>query len=176
MWSAHAVNCPDCGAIMEPVAARNYLHCAHCGNCEFPEETGDGIHVTGERVEMSCPLCPKPLLAAVIEGETVAYCERCRGFLTFLSNFGVIVAKRRATHGPHEQRFDPFDPAELKRVIHCPICKTKMDTHPYMGGGNTVVDTCERCESIWLDAGELAIIERYIPHDLSSQPSFGEDE
>jgi Zn-finger nucleic acid-binding protein len=39
-----------------------------------------------------------------------------------------------------------------------------MDTHPYFGGGNAVVDTCERCGLIWLDAGELPIIERYIPH------------
>jgi hypothetical protein len=39
-----------------------------------------------------------------------------------------------------------------------------MEAHPYFAGGNAVVDTCERCQLIWLDAGELAIIERYIPH------------
>ena len=39
-----------------------------------------------------------------------------------------------------------------------------MEAHPYFGGGNAVVDTCERCGLIWLDAGELAVIERYIPH------------
>jgi Zn-finger nucleic acid-binding protein len=39
-----------------------------------------------------------------------------------------------------------------------------MDAHPYFGGGNAVVDTCERCGLVWLDAGELAIIERYVPH------------
>ena len=39
-----------------------------------------------------------------------------------------------------------------------------MEAHPYFGGGNAVVDTCEHCGLIWLDAGELAVIERYIPH------------
>jgi hypothetical protein len=39
-----------------------------------------------------------------------------------------------------------------------------MDTHPYFGGGNVVVNTCERCSVIWLDAGKLALIERYLPY------------
>ena len=78
--------------------------------------------------------------------------------------FGVIVTKRRALHGPHENRTSPFDPSELKRVLTCPNCQQRMDTHPYFGGGNAVVDTCEGCGLIWLDAGELAIIERYLPH------------
>jgi hypothetical protein len=45
-----------------------------------------------------------------------------------------------------------------------------MDTHPYSGGGNAVVDTCEECGLIWLDAGELAIIERFIPHHHHIEP------
>jgi hypothetical protein len=48
-----------------------------------------------------------------------------------------------------------------------------MEAHPYFGGGNAVVDTCEVCESIWLDAGELAIIERYLPHGRAALPLWG---
>jgi Zn-finger nucleic acid-binding protein len=169
------MNCPDCGAAMEPVANRNFLHCSHCNNFEFPEDTGDGIHVTGDPVEMSCPVCEKPLQSAVIEGETVAYCGRCRGFATFNHIFGAIVSKRRALHGPNEARFDPIDPAELQRALHCPVCKHRMEAHPYFGGGNVVVDTCDRCETIWLDAGELATIERYIPHAVPHVPSTEPD-
>jgi hypothetical protein len=33
-----------------------------------------------------------------------------------------------------------------------------MDTHPYYGPGNVVVDNCARCAVIWLDCGELAAI------------------
>lgn len=30
-----------------------------------------------------------------------------------------------------------------------------MDVHPYYGPGNIVIDTCSRCNVIWLDCGEL---------------------
>jgi hypothetical protein len=45
-----------------------------------------------------------------------------------------------------------------------------METHAYGGGGNAVVDTCSRCDFIWLDAGELAIIGRYVPHVPRREP------
>ena len=30
-----------------------------------------------------------------------------------------------------------------------------MVTHPYLGPGAIVIDTCETCDCLWLDAGEL---------------------
>ena len=30
-----------------------------------------------------------------------------------------------------------------------------MDNHPYGGGGNVYIDSCEPCSVIWLDGGEL---------------------
>ena len=36
-----------------------------------------------------------------------------------------------------------------------------MDTHPYHAGGNAVIDTCDRCRLVWLDAGELTVIGSY---------------
>jgi Zn-finger nucleic acid-binding protein len=120
----------------------------------------------------TCPVCQVPLQTAHIEREDVAYCGRCRGFLTGTASFGRIVTKRRAKHSPHEERADPFDPAELERTIRCPNCRERMEAHPYFGGGNAVVDTCEYCCLIWLDAGELAIIERYIPHTHRIEPAL----
>jgi Zn-finger nucleic acid-binding protein len=38
-----------------------------------------------------------------------------------------------------------------------------MDTHPYGGGGNAVIDSCFVCRLVWLDAGELTVLERYVP-------------
>ena len=98
--------------------------------------------------------------SAQIEDETVCYCDSCRGFLTPIDAFGQIVAKRRSHHGQHEQRSEPFDHTELERILACPDCGERMDAHAFSGGGNAVVDTCESCSLIWLDAGELAIIER----------------
>ena len=30
-----------------------------------------------------------------------------------------------------------------------------MTTHPYYGPGNVVIDSCEPCDLVWLDFGEL---------------------
>lgn len=165
------MNCPDCGAAMEPVGNRKHLHCEHCGNFHFPEETGDGVSLLAEWAGLDCPVCSQALQKAQIEGEAVNYCDRCRGFLTTTVAFSRVVAKRRQTHGPHEQINDPFDPAELRRRLKCPQCHLFMETHPYYGGGNAVVDTCERCGFIWLDAGELAVLERYIPQAPRQEPA-----
>jgi Zn-finger nucleic acid-binding protein len=158
------MNCPHCGAAMEPADDPDSVLCTDCGGAPLREEAADGVDVIGEPVGALCPLCRVPLVSALIEDETVCYCGQCRGFLAPIDTFGVIVGKRRARHGPHEHRSDPFDPAELRRVLACPRCGQHMDAHPYFGGGNAVVDTCEGCGLIWLDAGELATIERYLPH------------
>jgi Zn-finger nucleic acid-binding protein len=143
---------------------RRHFLCDHCGNFHFPEETGDGVTVLGEPAGPGCPVCGVALQKALIDGEPVDYCDRCRGFLTATATFGRIVTLRRQRHGPHEQVTEPFDPADLRRGLSCPACHRRMEAHPYFGGGNAVVDTCDRCNLIWLDAGELAVIERYVPH------------
>jgi Zn-finger nucleic acid-binding protein len=158
------MNCPDCDAASEPVGDRNDLHRPECG-LPSPTESADGLAVVGEPIGAAlCPVCRLPLVSAQIADETVCYCRQCRGFLAKNDTFAVIVTKRRALHGPHEQRTDPFDAAALGRVLTCPSCQQRMETHPYFGGGNAVVDTCEGCGLIWLDEGELAVIERYLPH------------
>jgi len=158
------MNCPDCGAAMQLMGNRRYFRCDHCGNFQFHEETGDGVSPLGQPAGIDCPVCRTALQTALIEGEPVAYCDHCRGFLAQLDAFGRLVQKRRAAHGPDEQVTEPFDPEELKRRLACPCCHKRMEAHPYFGGGNAVVESCEHCHMIWLDAGELAIIERFVPH------------
>ena len=158
------MNCPACGAAMQLVGNRKHFHCDHCETFHFPEETNEGVSPLGEPAGCDCPVCHQALQNATIDGEAVAYCEKCRGFLTLTGIFGAIVTKRRQHHAAHEQILEPFDPADLRRRLQCPKCHKPMDTHPFFGGGNAVVETCERCGMIWLDAGELSIIERYIPH------------
>jgi Zn-finger nucleic acid-binding protein len=158
------MNCPTCGAAMQLVGNRLHFRCDFCDTFHFPEETNEGVSPLGEPAGCDCPVCHKSLQNATIDGEAVAYCDRCRGFLTLTPIFGSIVGKRRQHHAAHEQILTPFDPAELRRRLQCPKCHKPMDAHPFFGGGNAVVDTCERCGMIWLDAGELALIERYFPH------------
>src|SRR5437868_3441437 len=113
------MNCPGCGAASEPAGDRNDFRCTRCG-FPSPEESADGVTVVGEPVGALCPLCRVPLVSALIAGKTVCYCRQCGGSLSETDTFAVIVTKRRALHGPHENRTDPFDPAELRRVLYCP--------------------------------------------------------
>lgn len=155
------MDCPHCGAATEPVGDCKDLRCPQCSGLA---ESPDGVALVGEPVGALCPVCRLPLFSSRVADETVCFCRQCQGFLAETDTFVVIVAKRRAQHGPHENRTERFDAAQLARALSCPSCQQRMDTHPYFGGGNAVVDTCEHCGLIWLDAGELAIIERYAPH------------
>jgi len=44
---------------------------------------------------------------------------------------------------------------EPQRGIACPACHQLMDTHPYYGPGNVVINDCGGCGLVWLDFGEL---------------------
>jgi Zn-finger nucleic acid-binding protein len=149
---------------MKPAGNRPHLVCRHCSQFYFSEDTNDGVNVLGEPTGAACPVCRLPLSSAEVEGETVCYCDRCRGFLTPLDAFSRIVSKRRVRHPSPENNAEPFDPLDLERVLTCPNCQQHMEAHPYFGGGNAVVDTCESCQLIWLDAGELNLIGRYARH------------
>ncbi len=155
------MNCPNCGAGMDLV--RDYFTCRYCATVHFPQATADG---TDERVRLlgsddarACPVCDQTLRAAAIERLPVAYCQTCRGVLTTNDTFRQLVSKLRAKAGGTQTPRQPINPEELARQVRCPQCRHGMDTHPYYGPGNVVVDTCARCFLIWLDHGELEVIE-----------------
>jgi Zn-finger nucleic acid-binding protein len=152
------MNCRNCGAAMELFELRRYYFCAHCGTFHFIETAAeDGIHVL-ERpaAPRACPLCSGPLANSLLDdAHRVEHCERCRGLLLERAAFSEAVRRRRArATGPGIEPV-PLDRRELKRRVTCPSCRTQMDVHPYYGPGNVVIDTCSRCDLIWLDFGEL---------------------
>ena len=62
------MNCRNCGAAMDLHAARHYFFCAHCGSFAFPDSASDdGVKVLQLDADTSCPVCDKPLAAAVID-------------------------------------------------------------------------------------------------------------
>jgi Zn-finger nucleic acid-binding protein len=85
-------------------------------------------------------------------------CRNCRGVLVPRQGFARVVNARRAwaSGPPREPR--PLNPRELEREVRCPFCNARMETHPYYGPGNLVIDSCTACDVIWLDAGELTQI------------------
>jgi Zn-finger nucleic acid-binding protein len=155
------MNCANCGGGLRPVGNRSYFRCPYCETFHFPEETGDGVAVVGGDSVLACPVCAEALTAAAIDGCEVNYCRRCRGFLATNASFGRVVQLKRAKQPPAPPIALPFAQEELKRRVACPRCHKPMDTHPYHAGGNAVIDTCDRCQLVWLDAGELTVIGNY---------------
>jgi Zn-finger nucleic acid-binding protein len=153
---------------MTLVAGRDYFRCDYCHSFHFPPGAGDdGVRLVDGLTGLDCPVCLEHLQNGRIEGEPVQYCPKCRGFLSTNPVFATIVRQRR-TKRPVSDSTHSFCPEELKRSVKCPQCQNRMDTHPFYGGGRVVVDTCPVCALIWLDAGELTVIERHNPPPLVS--------
>ncbi len=156
------MNCPNCGAPMRLVAKRNYFVCDFCTTFKFPEKkkTGsDRVQTIGVKSETLCPICEMDLTEALIERYPVLHCEKCRGVLATNDEFLKIVRKIRSESKDVQRDHVAINPTELKRQVGCPRCSKTMDVHPYYGPGAVVIDTCPRCQVIWLDHGEISVIE-----------------
>jgi Zn-finger nucleic acid-binding protein len=159
------MNCGNCGAPLTPVEGRDYFRCTFCATCHFPQKaegSPDAIIPLSQPGDCECPLCAQALRQGAIEGYTIQYCEDCRGLLTTNEAFPAILRKRRAAMSGKAEALAPLNRAELARRLDCPRCRQRMETHPYHGGGNAVIDTCMRCQLIWFDCGELASLARAV--------------
>jgi Zn-finger nucleic acid-binding protein len=151
------MNCENCGAPMTLMPEREFFLCEYCGTYSFPTESHDGVRLLGQTtVRERCPLCGEPLNRARLdERHPVLQCERCEGLLIDRERFSETLERRRGWAGSQPDPVRPLDRSELKRRLKCPRCRTPMSTHPYYGAGNVVIDTCDRCNLIWLDRGEM---------------------
>lgn len=143
---------------MELFAERRYYFCHHCGAFHFLQNPAiDGVQVL-ERpaAPRPCPRCRATLATARLDdAHTVEHCEQCRGLLLPRASFADAVGRRRARASGPPAAPSPIDPREMQTRISCPACAALMDVHPYYGPGNVVIDTCSRCDLVWLDFREL---------------------
>jgi Zn-finger nucleic acid-binding protein len=167
------MNCRNCGAPMKPLDDRDYLFCAYCGSFHFPPESSQGVRVLDEPGALDCPICHIPLTTASIQSNRVLYCTQCRGILAKQSVFLALVDYQRARAPGPPDRPRPLNAEDLQREVHCPSCHQLMDTHPYYGPGNVVIDNCAHCGLIWLDYGELGIITNAPGPDHAWSIRFG---
>jgi Zn-finger nucleic acid-binding protein len=146
---------------MELFDRRRYHFCHHCGTFEFIKGSAlDGIQVL-ERPETAsaCPVCTTPLSRSLVDKKHgIDHCERCGGLLMPRQSFAEVVNQRRAWASNPPAIPVPVDQRELHRRIACPACSNPMAVHPYYGPGNVIIDTCDHCDLVWVDSGELKAI------------------
>jgi Zn-finger nucleic acid-binding protein len=167
---------------MELFPARGYFFCRYCGSFHFPDTTADdGVRLVSDGPQAAnCAVCDRPLTSAMLdETHAVRYCRNCRGVLIPRRGFAAVVQHRRAWATGAPGPAVPFDADELQRKVRCPVCKTRMTTHPYYGPGNVVLDSCGTCDLVWLDFGELKQIvdapgkdrsTRLLPRPVMGEP------
>ena len=146
---------------MELFARRRYYFCSYCATFEFiAGEPIEGVRVLADITPpVPCPACDQPLSDALLDdGYKVLHCRHCRGVLLDRPVFSEAVELRRASATGAPKTPPLLDRRELERVVTCPQCRHRMDVHPYYGPGNVVIDTCSRCDLVWLDTGELGQI------------------
>ncbi len=165
------MNCPCCGASIHLEDGAASATCEYCKAVYLPEKNDEGVRVFDQPSELSCPICRASLLLpATLARQRILYCSRCRGSLIPMTVFVVLIAALRARRGDAVEIAPSPDPHHLDRVVLCPQCGRRMDTHYYAGGGNVVIDDCSRCELNWLDAGELIAIAHAPDHSLDRRP------
>ena len=156
--------CQQCGGVARPVAGRDYLQCDFCRSLVFTSAnplTVDRITPQGGQLDAQCPNCAECLQTGQVEERPALYCGGCFGLLLKNEDFGAIVRQRRARRlGGDSEACKPLDTTQYDRHINCPNCQRRMEVHPYYGPGNIVIDSCQHCEFIWLDHGELSTVER----------------
>ncbi len=152
------MNCENCGAPMKRTLDDETYYCEFCSSTSPVAVSDDVIQVFQETCGLTCPICNVPLVTASILGGPASYCRNCGGVLVMQEIFlAVVDVLRSRAKGPGISP-KPILPEQLQRRINCPHCGGTMDTHPYLGPGNFVIDICTACGTVWLDKGEVMAI------------------
>jgi len=156
------MECEQCGAPTTLLPNHGYFLCEYCGSFHFPESTlgqiaaSEAVEVLIENeIDIECPKCDEILSTAIIDGYKGWRCKKCRGILTFQEMFWEIVKERRKKTEASYGEPEPLNRDMLRGRINCPCCGEMMETHPYYGPGQFVIETCRFCTLIWLDFGEF---------------------
>ena len=119
------------------------------------------LDLTPEILQLQCPRCNVALQRGLLyEHWQVCGCARCGGFVVPKRSLQEMIRRLRAAYDGPDDQPTPFDPAHLEIVCRCPGCSQPMETHPYYGPGNSVIDSCSECSVTWLDQSELEKIIR----------------
>lgn len=158
------MNCLSCDAALEKVHGQSHHWCRDCNRYEFPTDLGEGevpITSDGGSTHFQCPKCEVSLeVGSITDSVQVCFCNNCRGFVTSSQSLGQVIGQMRVAYQGPDDRPQPIDPQELEILDKCPACRVTMESHPYYGPGNIVLNTCNQCQLAWLDHGELAKIIR----------------
>ncbi|GIW99218.1 MAG: hypothetical protein KatS3mg111_2551 [Pirellulaceae bacterium] len=118
---------------------------------------------------MLCPKCSVKLERTQYEHFGIRQCPRCHGMLMRRDRVQAIRNRRETPPEAlvEEIAQSPAD-ADAQHRLRCPECRVTMrKERRRMGPTEFWVDVCPRCDLIWLDVGELAMLQ--LAFELSEQ-------
>jgi len=121
----------------------------------------------------NCPNCNQPLTPVDYEGSRVLQCEQCHGFLVGKDQLASI----KRTAGKTQAELKAEATADFRGSSAgrrpCPRCHAVMSKQ-IIGPSNQPleIDVCVPCALIWLDGGELALIQ--LAHEAT--PGFAAEQ
>ena len=110
------------------------------------------------QVKGPCPRCARPALeGSSLRGLSVARCAECEGTLAArrdLAGLLEVLARELIAKVDVEQPVAPVPDAG--GGLNCPSCSAGMEHFGYMGARQVMIDGCDACGVLWLDADELS--------------------
>ena len=128
---------------------------------------------------MLCPRCLSnskevELQKSVLHGIEIDVCNSCGGiwFDKLELSEAISLSKEEVTNFYNKLSNLSVDnkPVERDLVLNCPKCNVEMNKYRYMYTSSIYIDSCDRCEGIWLDKGELLSILNYLEEASKVDP------
>ena len=108
---------------------------------------------------MNCPICNVPLARRQYEAVAVSMCGKCHGCLVDAHRLEGIQRNQAMPRGELRAEADREFQQDTADVVRCPKCKRKMAKRRTPPPACIYVDSCDTCKLVWLDGGELAILQ-----------------
>lgn len=183
---ASSINCPSCGAPVDPEAGRctycssklativcprcfgtiyvGEKHCSHCG-----EQITDRLNMQiGEESHHRCPRCSNrpALFVHMIFGYPLERCLSCDGLWVDRETVERVYTERakqdlvRQKINENKRKSSVLSPG-IEGYFPCPVCKKFMNRKNFGQISGVLIDQC-RDHGTWFDADELSKILLFI--------------
>ncbi|HJN09164.1 MAG TPA: zf-TFIIB domain-containing protein [Pirellulaceae bacterium] len=119
---------------------------------------------------MECPTCAAALERAEYEDVTVFRCGQCSGYLIHRRRMVVVKTSRDRSPTALQEEAAAEQRPDNKEQIRCPRCRVprmRKERIQISDEGEFHLDTCQECDHVWFDGGELARWQ--IDHEQGAQ-------
>ena len=146
----------------------------------------DTVTLGEKQTDFCCPKCGQDthLHVGHLSATQVCLCPQCRGFVIDRASLGELVEILRGIYKGEDDKPSIPNTAQLDQHSNCPACFGRMETFHYCGPGNVIIDSCNGCELLWLDNGELGKMIRapgkrdysiQVDEGLSASSGYGDN-